>query len=70
MRNFGMILLLSGILGFAYASSRLGDLEPLPSGLTLSETLGQTAGRWTMVRYGCGGVAMVGLLLALFPKGR
>jgi hypothetical protein len=70
MRNFGGILLLLGVLGFFYASSRLDELEPLPPGKSLSEGLESPSGRWELVRYGCAGAAGIGLLLALFPKGR
>ncbi len=70
MRNFGGILLLLGVLGFFFASGQLGRLEPVPSGLSLRETLQYPAGRWEFVRYGCAGAGAVGLLLALFPKGR
>ena len=70
MRNFGAILLLLGILGFFYTSSRLDEAEPLPEGLSISEGLKEPAGRWEMARYGCGVVAGFGLLMALFPKGR
>jgi hypothetical protein len=70
MRNWGGIFLLLGILGFFYASSRLGEVEPLPEGLSVSEGLKEPAGRWEMARYGCGAVAGIGLLMAMFPKGR
>jgi len=70
MRNFGIIVLILGILAFFYASSRLDDVEPLPEGLGISESLREPAGRWQMVRYACAGVAGFGLLMALFPKGR
>ncbi len=70
MRNFGGILLLLGVLGFFYASSQLGKYEPVPAGLGVGESLQYPAGRWEMARYGCGGAAVVGLLMALFPKGR
>ena len=70
MRNFGAILLLLGILGFFYASSRLDEVEPLPEGLSVSEGLKEPAGRWEMARYGCGAAAGFGLLMAMFPKGR
>jgi len=62
--------MLLGVLGFFYASSQLGSLEPVPQGLSVSESLQYPAGRWELVRYGCGGAAAVGLLMALFPKGR
>lgn len=70
MRNFGGILLLLGVLGFFYASSQLGQCEPAPEGLGIRESLQYPAARWELVRYGCGGAAAVGLLMALFPKGR
>ncbi len=70
MRNLGAILLLLGILGVFYCSSRLSELEPLPEGLSISESLEQPAGRWETARYASGAGAAFGLLLALFPKGR
>ena len=70
MRNTGAILLLLGILGFFYSSSRLDAVEPLPEGLSVSEGLKEPAGRWEMARYGCAAAAAVGLLMAMFPKGR
>lgn len=70
MRNFGAILLVLGILGFFFTSSRLDDAEPLPEGLSISEGLKEPAGRWEMARYGCAAAAGFGLLMAMFPKGR
>jgi len=70
MRNAGLILLILGTFAFFYASSRLDDVEPLPDGLSVSESLKEPAGRWQMVRYVCAGVAGFGALMALFPKGR
>ncbi len=70
MRRSGSILLLAGILGFFYASSRLADLPALDERWSVSETLDQPAGRWTMARYGCGVAALLGALLTLVPKAR
>ena len=70
MRNFGAVLLLLGIVGFFYSSSRLDAVEPLPEGISVSEGLKEPAGRWDMARYGCVAVAGFGLLMAMFPKGR
>ena len=70
MRNFGAILLLLGIVGFLYCSSRLSETPPLPAGLSVGESLSQPAGRWEMARYACGAAAGFGLLMAMFPKGR
>jgi hypothetical protein len=70
MRNFGAVLLLVGVLGFFYSSTRLERETPLPEGLTVNEGLEHPAGRWEMARYVAGGAAAFGLLMALLPKGR
>jgi hypothetical protein len=72
MRNLGGILLLAGILGFFYASSRLSDLGSAPASeeLSVGELAHNPAARWQIVRYACGGIGLMGLLLALYPKGR
>ena len=70
MRNMGGILLLLGVAGFFYCSSRLSDMTPLSSGMSIGDSLEQPAGRWEMARYACAGVAGFGLLMAMFPKGR
>ncbi len=70
MRNFGGILLLLGILGFFYATSKTEELEPVPDGLGVRESLEYPAGRWEIARYAIAAVAGTGLILLLFPKGR
>ena len=70
MRNFGGILLLLGILGFVYSAQQLEKHEPIPPGMSVEESLERPAGRWEMARYACAGAAGIGLLMALFPKGR
>jgi hypothetical protein len=70
MRNFGAILLLLGILGFFYASTQAAGLEPPPASASLTEELQTPAGRWELMRYAGAGAAGLGLLMALFPKGR
>jgi hypothetical protein len=70
MRNFGGILLLLAIFGFAYASSEIDKHEPVPPGKSVSESLDYPAGKWEMARYGCAAAAGFGLLMAMFPKGR
>jgi hypothetical protein len=70
MRNFGAVMLVLGILGFVYASSRLDEAGPVPAGLSVSEGLSYPAGRWELARYGCAAVGGFGLLMALYPKGR
>ncbi len=70
MRNFGGILLLLGILGFFYASSRTSELGPASEGLSAAEAVRNPATRWEIARYGCAGIGLIGLLMALYPKGR
>lgn len=70
MRNFGTLLLLLGVLGFFVASQHLDESGPVPAGMSVSETLAHPAGRWELARYGCAVGGAIGLLLALFPKGR
>ena len=70
MRNFGGILMLLGILGFFYSAQQLEQLEPAREGTSLSESMDRPAGRWEMARYACAGAAGIGLLMAMFPKGR
>ncbi len=70
MRKFGSVLMLLGVLGFFYASSKVDEMPPLPDGLTMTETLREPAGRWQMVRFGSAVAAAFGLLMAMFPKGR
>jgi hypothetical protein len=70
MRNFGAVLMVLGILGFFYASSKLDEVPPLPDGLTVTESLREPAGQWQMARYGSAVAAGFGLLMAMFPKGR
>jgi hypothetical protein len=70
MRNLGILALVVGILGFLYAGDRAQQEEPMPPGLTATESLSYPAGRWEMARFGLAGLAGLGLLLAMFPKGR
>jgi hypothetical protein len=70
MRNIGGMLLLAGILAFFYCSARLSSLEPVPAGKTIRESLEYPAGRVEVGRYAAAMAGAVGLLLAVFPKGR
>jgi hypothetical protein len=70
MRKQALIMALAGGLGFAYASGRLSEVEPVPPGINLTEYTRYPAGRWELARYGLAGLAAVGVLLALFPQGR
>jgi len=70
MRNFGGIVLILGVLGFFYAGGQKDKHPALPEGLTASETMRYPAGRWEVARYGAAGLALFGLLMAFFPKGR
>jgi len=70
MRNTGGLLLLAGALGFFYCSARLSNLEPVPEGKSISESLAYPAGRFEVGRYAAAMVGAVGFILAMFPKGR
>jgi hypothetical protein len=70
MRNWGVILLLGGIIAFFYCTSRLSSLAPVPEAVELGDYLRYEAGKWELGRYVSAGVAGIGFLLALFPKGR
>jgi hypothetical protein len=70
MRNFGGIAMILGILGFFYCVSQMSKYDPLPDGLSISDTMKQPAGRWDLGRYACAAAAGFGFLMALYPKGR
>jgi hypothetical protein len=70
MRSFGAVLFLAGAVGFLVASQRLDEAGPVPARLGVEETLEHPAGRYDLMRYGAATAAVVGLILALFPKGR
>lgn len=70
MRNAGGLLLLAGVFGFFYCSAQLSHLEPVPPGKSISETLQYPAGRYDAGRYASATAAGIGLILAMFPKGR
>jgi len=70
MRNFGIVALVLGILGFIYAGDQAKKYEPVPEGLTARESMSYPAGRWEVARYGMAAFAGFGLLMAFFPKGR
>ena len=70
MRRNAMIALLAGIIGFFYASAKLGDAEAMPPNIPISEYTRYEAGRWELLRYTRAGIAGIAALLALFPQGR
>ncbi len=70
MRKFGLIVLCGGALAFFYASAELSKTDPVPDGLSISDSLDYPAGRWELARYGAAGAAVIGVLLLLFPEGR
>jgi hypothetical protein len=70
MRTLGGLLILVGVVGFFYCSSHLSGLESIPEGTDLSRYLDYDAGRYELGRYASVIVALVGVLLSLFPKGR
>jgi hypothetical protein len=70
MRNFGMIMLVLGIVGFLYASDQAKKYEPVPEGLSARESLDYPSSRWELARYGAAALAAAGVLMAVVPRGR
>lgn len=70
MRSSGLILLFGGIIAFLYCTSRLSQLPPVPAEVELGDYLRYEAGKWELGRFVSAGLAFIGFLLALFPKGR
>ena len=70
MRTLGLVLLVGGLAGFFYASSRMAGFEPLPATVPIGDYLQYEAGKWELARYGSVVAALIGILFALFPKGR
>jgi hypothetical protein len=70
MRNLGFVLLLAGVAGVYYCSTRVSQHEPLRSGLSISESLETERGKWEAGRYACAAGAFMGILLAMVPQGR
>jgi hypothetical protein len=69
MRNFGFVLVLVGIAGFFYCSSRASELQPLRPGLSVAESLETERGQWDAGRYACAAAAFMGFVLTMVPKG-
>jgi hypothetical protein len=70
MRNFGAVLLLLGVAGFLFASSKLSGLDPVPPGMSVEESLSLAAGRWELARFASAAAAGIGLVFAIFVRGR
>lgn len=70
MRNFGFVLLLAGVAGFFYCSSRMSEFEPLRAGLSVSESLETERGKWEAGRYAGAAAAFMGLVITMVPKRR
>lgn len=70
MRNFGFVLLLAGVAGFFYCSSRASELEPLRPGLSVSESLETERGKWDAARYASAAAAFTGIALTMAVKNR
>ena len=70
MRNFGFILLVAGVAGFFYCSSRASELPPLGDGLSVAESFETERGRWDTGRYGSAAAAFMGLVLTMVPQRR
>jgi hypothetical protein len=70
MRQFGILLLFAGVIGFFYCGDQAKRFEAAPEGVSVSEGWRYPATRWDMGRYASAAGAGIGFLLAMFPKGR
>jgi hypothetical protein len=70
MRTLGLALLVCGLLGFFYCSTRLAGLPPPPPGIAVGETSSDEAGRWERARYGTALAVLTGIILSVLPRGR
>jgi hypothetical protein len=70
MRSFAAVLILAGLIGFVYCSIEKDKYEPVPEATETLQTLKYPAGRLELGRYAAALAGAIGVLLALFPKGR
>jgi hypothetical protein len=70
VRTFGLVLLVVGIVGGLYCSDQMSKSEPVPPGLSVSESLRYASGRYEVGEYGCAAAGALGLILLLMPTGR
>jgi len=70
MRNFGWLMVVAGIAAFFYCGQQAARFEPLPPGLSVTESLDTERGQWDAGRYVGAAGALTGLLLAMMPQGR
>ena len=70
MRTLGLALLVGGLFGFFYCSTRLAGLEPVPTGVEIGDYLKYESGKWELARYGTALAVLIGVVLSLFPRGR
>lgn len=70
MRTIGAVLVLAGIVGFFYCSSQLSDMPAIPEGTSLGTYLEYDAGKFELGRYLSLVAGLIGVILAMFPKGR
>lgn len=70
MRSLGALLVFAGIFGYVYAADQLALAGTVPEGLSLSQAWEYPAARWDTARYGAALAGVMGVILALWPKGR
>lgn len=68
MRNFGLVLLLAGGVGFFYCSSRASQLGPVPEHLSVEDSLRTDAGKNEAARYASAAAGFVGLLVVFASR--
>ncbi|HET7291616.1 MAG TPA: hypothetical protein VFM88_04260 [Vicinamibacteria bacterium] len=70
MRKLGLAMFLVGAFAFFYCSGQMDAYPELPAGLSVEEAWRYPQGRYQVGQYAAAFVGFVGILLAMFPKGR
>ena len=66
MRRLGVILLVAGLGGFFYASSRKAKYEPFAGDPSVASTASAVY-RWETARWLLAGTAVIGLVFTILP---
>jgi len=70
MRSFGALMLVLGIVGFLYCSSKAQTAGVVPEGKSISESLEYDAGRYEVARYVCAAMGAFGILVLMVARDR
>jgi hypothetical protein len=70
MRHAGAVLVLVGVVGYFYCSSKVSGAPPYRQDAGILETLREPGARWDLARYASAFVGATGSVLLLFTRRR